>query len=202
MADAPSVCPDMTDSTRLRPRPETILPGRLRLRRQQPGDVDPLYPIYCDPATHLHHPARRLSSIDAAGHTMARWQRHWQDHGSGQWVVCLVDAGDRVIGFGRVTYRCCGGVDKHDPGCRLTPTASGHGYATEFASCVLGCAFLHSGAAEVLALIRLANRGSIRVAGKVGMQRAPELDDQVGDAVRLVFRKTARAVVVHDGRLP
>ncbi|WP_394791888.1 GNAT family N-acetyltransferase [Rhodoferax sp.] len=160
---------------------------RLLLRRVEADDVDTVLAIYGDPATNLYNPAGTYKSSAQAIANLARWRSHWVDHGFGQWAVALPWAPKEVIGFGGLMYRDYGDAVKVNLGYRFSPTAWGHGYATELGRAALQLAFEHLNLPAVHALLRERNTGSVRVVQKLGLLALHQQPDEHGHGLHTVY---------------
>jgi RimJ/RimL family protein N-acetyltransferase len=108
---------------------------RLLLRAPTEADLDAVFAIYADSRTQQFNPFGAMTSREAAGHLLWRWQLHWMRHGFGIWAICRREAPEQVIGFG--------GVQWHEAGralrlhMHLHGDALGQGFGTEAARAVL-----------------------------------------------------------------
>ena len=74
---------------------------RLRLTQPVATDSAGVFAILGDPRTVEHNPSDRLEDRGEAPELVARWVRHWEDHGFGYW--CVRESGsDRIIGYAGV----------------------------------------------------------------------------------------------------
>ncbi len=168
--------------------PSLIQTERLLLRRFADADTARLFEIYGDPNTNLHNPAGPLASLAAAAEKSAKWCAHWQQHGFGQWAIALKDAPDHVLGFGGVSRRNYGEIERLNLGYRFAPAAWGQGYATEMAQQAVRVAFDVLTESSIWALVRRTNAASIRVAEKLGMRAVGEMDDVPGWVPAIMYR--------------
>ena len=60
---------------------------RLRLTRPIATDSTGVFAILGDPRTVEHNPSDRLGDRGEAAELVARWDRHWDEHGFGYWCV-------------------------------------------------------------------------------------------------------------------
>ena len=161
--------------------------SRLRLRRPASDDADILFAIYGDPRTNQTNPAGPFPDLEKAEAVLASWMAHWAEHGFGVWAIVRAEAPDQVIGFGGLSLRLYGEVEKLNLGYRFAVEAWGQGYATELGRAALDHAFKALRRDEVFGLVRPANTASIHVLEKLGMTRVGELDDVPGEAKSFVY---------------
>lgn len=164
------------------------LTSRLVLRTPRDTDLERLFEIYGDSATHQFNPFGPLTDIDQARSLLGKWLEHWDAKGYGQWAVAAREDVQRVIGFGGIDARSYLQVERVNLGYRFAPEAWGQGYATELAEAALRYGLAELQLPEIYAVVRPAHLASIRVLEKIGMRAAGELDDVPGQAPSLVFR--------------
>lgn len=163
---------------------DTILEtGRLYLRYQRAGDVEPLVALWTDPeVTRYLGGPRDRAWLEGVFEEIARDPR---GEPYDLWVVEEKATG-RVVGH-------CGLLDKEVEGAAeieltyvIARDAWGQGYATEMARALCHHAFAALGLRRLISLIEPENAPSARVAEKVGMH----LDREVvrpGGALRRVY---------------
>lgn len=162
--------------------------SRLILRRPDVEDLNSLFAIYGDPATHLFNPAGPLTAINQAESLLEDWLKHWREKGYGQWTISTLDAPTTVIGFGGLDARNYLDVERLNLGYRFAVAAWGKGYATELGRSALAFGFTELMVPQIHAVVRPAHSASIAVLEKIGMQQVGNLDDVPGHAPSLVFR--------------
>lgn len=165
-------------------------PQRLLLRPPVSSDLDALFAIYGDPATHRFNPAGPLIDIDQARTLLDDWRGQWHELGYGQWAVALKAAPQQVIGFGGIGLWQYLGERRVNLGYRFAPSAWGQGLATELGHAALAFGLIERRLQEVFGLVRPDHVASIKVLEKIGMQRFSVLDDVPEQAPSLVFRAT------------
>jgi len=160
---------------------------RLILRPMVAADIDPLLRVFGDP------------KVMAAFHTepfdrgqMEGWVRrnldHQARHGYGLFAVILKATGELIGDCGLELME----PDDVDPTAGAVPGATAHtvaelgydvrsdvwnqGFATEAAAAVRDYAFGTLGLPRLISLIHQGNHASRRVAGKIGMRHARDLD--------------------------
>ncbi|WP_110949612.1 GNAT family N-acetyltransferase [Pseudomonas bohemica] len=171
---------------------------RLILRAPTPDDLDSLFAIYGDPATHQFNPSGPLSRIEQAQSLLQGWLDHWQREGYGQWTITTRERPDQVIGFGGVDARRYLDVLRLNLGYRFGVQAWGQGYATELSQAALAFAFTELQVAEVFAVVRPQHHASIRVLEKAGMHRIDTLSDVPGQTPSLVYRSSRDEAVSQE----
>lgn len=142
------------------------------------GDVDASFVIHSDPATYRFHPGGAIRTRAQAAAQLADWQREWRDLGFGFWAVSLA-AEERVIGFGGLTQRVFRGRPVLNTYYRFAPSAWGHGYATEMARAALELARRLLPEMPMIVRTRPGNVAAQSVAEKLGLRRAPDLEDHM-----------------------
>jgi ribosomal-protein-alanine N-acetyltransferase len=152
--------------------------SRLLLRAVAENDVDASFAIHGDPATYRFHPGGVTRSRAQAAAQLAGWQREWTELGFGFWAVSRA-AEEPVIGFGGLTRRVFRKRPVLNTYYRFAPSAWGHGYATEMAGAALGLAQRLLPDMPVIVRTRPENVAARAVAEKLGLTRAPELDDHM-----------------------
>lgn len=162
--------------------------SRLILRPPRPDDLDSLFAIYGDPATHQFNPSGPLTGIDKAQALLDTWLKHWHDKGYGQWAIATIAAPDEIIGFGGIDARHYLDVERLNLGYRFAVKGWGQGYATELSQAALEFGFAELAVPEIYAVVRPNHSASIKVLEKVGMQCIDTLDDVPGQARSLVYR--------------
>jgi [ribosomal protein S5]-alanine N-acetyltransferase len=153
--------------------PVPIETARLVLRPFTPGDVGPMSRIFGDPEV-----MRFITTIGVLDEVqteikLGEYARVHEERGFGFLAVVRRSDG-RVIGdAGFSLFEPTG-----DPelGYSLARHAWGHGYASEAAAACIAAAFAHLAAVRVVAVVDDDNAASLRVAERIGMQRADTMD--------------------------
>jgi RimJ/RimL family protein N-acetyltransferase len=96
----------------------------------------------------------------------------------GRWAIELTGTGE-LIGGTRLLFLPPGDEDL-ELAWLLTPSAWGHGYATEAGSAVARHAFAFPGVDEVFAVVRTNNDRGVATAKRVGMEWVGETDKYYG----------------------
>ena len=159
---------------------------RLRLTRPTANDSAGVFAILGDPRTVEHNPSDRLEDLDAAAELVARWDRHWAEHGFGYW--CVRESGaDRVIGYVGVKRMVIHGRPVLNLVYRFVPEVWGRGFATEAATAVVSRTVDEMPAETIVARVRPDNLSSQHVALKAGLRRDATMDCQGEDGLDLAF---------------
>ncbi len=159
---------------------------RLRLTRPMATDSVEVFAILGDPRTVEHNPSDLVEDRGAAAELVARWVRHWEEHGFGYW--CVRESGsDRIIGYAGVKRMLIHERPVLNLVYRFVPEVWGQGFATEAASAVVSSALDELPAETIVARVRPGNLSSQHVALKVGLQRDAAMDCQGEDGLDWAF---------------
>ena len=140
---------------------------RLLLREFTPQDADALEAILGDPVAMKYYPAPfdRARIEDWIRRNLTRYA----DCGFGLWAMLLKDSGE-LIGDCGCYVREVEGDYEFETGWHVRRDLWGKEYATEAARHCIEYTFSSLGAKRIIALVRPENRGSCRVAEKIGMK--------------------------------
>ncbi len=143
-----------------------MLTARLRLRRWRDEDLEPLARLNSD-AVFVRYLTGRPATRAESEQQLARFRRHWDEHGFGLWAVDERESGRFVGRIGLQYHR----LWPHDPevGWGLEPDVWGRGYATEGGAAALRCAFETLGCPRVVSIVRADNVRSLRVMERLGL---------------------------------
>lgn len=159
---------------------------RLRLTQPVATDAPGVFAILGDQRTVERNPSDALEDLNEAAGLVARWVRHWDEHGFGYW--CVREPGsDRIIGYAGVKRMPIQERPALNLVYRFVPDAWGRGFATEAASAVLSRAMDEMPTETIVARVRPDNRPSQNVALKVGLQRDATMDCQGEDGLDWIF---------------
>ncbi|HLJ80275.1 MAG TPA: GNAT family N-acetyltransferase [Ktedonobacterales bacterium] len=150
---------------------------RLVLRQPTSDDGAAMFAIHGDPQTNQYNPAGPDPDLATSEEALHEWLRQWDEEGFGYWAVTLPMDG-AVIGFGGVRSIRWRDRDILNLYYRFTPSAWGHGYATETARAAVELAWTHIPALPIVARVRAVNVPSVRTAERAGLLRRPDLDTQ------------------------
>ncbi len=154
-----------------------VATARLVLRRLQPTGGPAMFAVHGDPATYRYSPATPHSDLATSEEMLRACLQGWDTSGFGYWAVTLAQE-EKVIGFGGVEHRVWRDRDVLNLYYRFTPSAWGHGYATELARIAVTLARTHLPIWPVIARTRAENIPSIRTAERAGLLRRPDLDTE------------------------
>jgi ribosomal-protein-alanine N-acetyltransferase len=166
------------------PAPSELPTERLTLRRPVEADVDAIWRIYRDPRAWAHNPGDAIDTRDEAAERFRAWDGHWERNGFGYWTV---ERDGRVVGFCGVKRMELHGQPVLNLFYRLDPEAWGAGIATEAATAVVRWVARNRPGEMLVARVRPGNAGSLGVASKIGLRRAPQLDADGEDGLDWVF---------------
>jgi RimJ/RimL family protein N-acetyltransferase len=142
--------------------------ARLRLRQWRDGDLELLVRLNRDPRVvrYLTPGGRPLSRAETEAQ-LARFRRHWDEHGFGLWAAEERASGRLVGRIGLAYHRLW--PTEPEVGWKLDPDVWGRGYATEGGAASLRHAFETLGAARVVSIVHPENAASIRVMERLGL---------------------------------
>lgn len=160
--------------------------ARLELTRPTDSDSEGVFAILGDLRTVEHNPSERLAGRGDAAELVARWLRHWEEHGFGYW--CVRESGsDRMIGYAGVKRMLVHGRPVLNLVYRFVPDVWGRGFATEAAVAIVSRALEELPAETIVARVRPDNLSSQNVARKAGLQRDAAMDCQGEDGQDWAF---------------
>jgi RimJ/RimL family protein N-acetyltransferase len=142
----------------------TLETERLILRMWRAEDFEEYAAICSDPEVMRYLGGKPYSRLEAWRH-MAFLIGHWQLLGYGHWAVEEKETG-RLIG--RMGFLNPEGWPGFEVGWTLSRECWGRGYATEGARRMIDYAFTEMNREHVISLIHPQNKGSIKVAEKMG----------------------------------
>ncbi len=148
--------------------------SRLLLRGWRESDREPFAVMRADPVVMEHYP--RLADRAAADAMVDAMRASWRDRGYGLWAVEQVGGAPFVgyVGLAAVTFEASF-APAVEVGWSLTPSAWGHGYATEAAVAALGFGFDRDrGLDSIVSLTAVRNVRSARVMERLGMRPDPD----------------------------
>jgi RimJ/RimL family protein N-acetyltransferase len=155
---------------------------RLLLRRWRESDEAPMAAINRDPevARFLNRPVDEAAVEGFLGLMTG----HWEKYGFGPWVVesAEPETAGRFLGFAGLAHvppflAAAGPLP--ELGWRLERASWGRGLATEAAIAARDDAFARHGLEKLMSIIHPGNVRSHRVAAKIGMHRAREIENPV-----------------------
>jgi RimJ/RimL family protein N-acetyltransferase len=155
---------------------EELETPRLRLRRWRPEDLDTLARWQNDPELMRHMGKPSFSRDESEAH-LARFERHWAEHGFGLWAAEEKETGALIGRIGLAYHR----EWPHDPevGWLIDRPWQGRGLATEAGAACIDYAFGELDFARVVSICTAENTPSRRVMEKLGFTPWREVDDSV-----------------------
>jgi [ribosomal protein S5]-alanine N-acetyltransferase len=169
-----------------RPTAPELTTERLSMRRPVIADLDAIFAITADPRTTLHNPSDAIVTRRDARELYRRWNEQWDRYNFGYWVVRR-HHNDLTLGFCGLKVMPFKAGWALNLFYRLTPSAWGHGIASEAATAAVDWAERNAPAWIVIARVRPTNFASQRVALTAGLIRAPHLDGDGFDGVDWVY---------------
>lgn len=150
----------------------TLTTPRLHLRPHILSDFPSSAALWADPVVTQYIGGRPFSREESWARFL-RYAGHWLVLGFGYWVIEERETGRFLGEIGFADYRrdiepAIDGIP--ELGWALTPSAHGHGYATEAAQAALAWAQTNLEARRTACLIHPGNAPSLRVAQKCGFQ--------------------------------
>lgn len=157
---------------------------RLLLRHQEPGDLDALYALYCDPEITRHIPDAPRSYDEA------RRELEWHQHGHkhrpelGLWATIHKPSGTFIGRSGLLPWNI-DGREEVEVAFLIAKPFWGQGLGSEAAQGIARYGFERLGLQRLICLIEPGNEASIRIARKLGMEFEREFVDAYG--VSLIY---------------
>ena len=147
--------------------------ARLRMRAFRVDDLDAYAAMCADPEVMRFLGTGVTLDRSESWRSMAGFLGHWALRGYGMWALEEKQTGTLV---GRSGFLNPEGWPGFELGWTLGRPSWGKGFATEAARRALDYAFEDLGRKRVISLIRPANTPSMRVAERLGMVRAGEVE--------------------------
>lgn len=161
--------------------------SRLYLRPVITSDADDLFRIYGDPATNTFNPAGPYPGIDYARDVLARWLKHWEDYGFGNWAITLKNNLERIIGFGGLSILSYADTATNNLGYRFSTESWRKGLATEFANYVVSYGFGELKLPEISAVVRADHLASQKVLKNAGLRYVRDIYDVKNAPASMLF---------------
>lgn len=146
---------------------------RLYLRRLVPADEAAVVALESDPRTCLHEP---LPTPDEARDRFAGFLAQWAGDGVGYWAV---EVRGVLVGTAGLRFMVWRKRDCWNLGYRMSPDVWGRGYAVEAATEAVQWSFGHVPRLPVVARTHPDNAVAQAVALGAGLDRRPDLDDDL-----------------------
>ena len=149
---------------------------RLLLRRIEPRDHEAIHRLNADPdfTRHLAGVQTREQSEAA----IARWERHWAEHGFGIFAVEWRETGELIGRVGVQYHRVW--PDDPEVGWALDPAFWGRGLATEAGAACVSWGFGELGYERLVSITTEANVASRNVMRKLGFTKHAEVPSEWG----------------------
>ena len=167
-----------------------IITSRLHLRPVINSDGNDLFRIYGDPATNTFNPAGPYPDIDYAHDVLARWLKHWEDYGFGNWAISLKDNPERIIGFCGLNIRSYADITINNLGYRFSTESWGKGLATEFANYAVSYGFNELKLTDISATVRANHLASQKVLKNAGLSYVRDIHDDKNLPASMQFTLT------------
>jgi [ribosomal protein S5]-alanine N-acetyltransferase len=144
----------------------TLTTAQLTLRPMVAGDAATLHRIYQSEGVLQYFPIPAPPPLEKMERFVAFQQRHWEQHGYGNWGV--LPAGEQeIVGWAGLQF--LPELDETEVGFLLDRPFWGRGYATQAALAALQFGFERCGLEHIIALVHPDNAASQRVIAKCGM---------------------------------
>jgi RimJ/RimL family protein N-acetyltransferase len=165
---------------------------RLVLRQFRDDDLDAMAAIWADPEVMQHIGEGQTRDRAASEALLARFQRHWDEHGFGLWAVVPPGA-DEPVGWAGLSVPAFlpSVMPAVEVGWLLARSQWGKGYATEAATAAAAYGFDELGLDRLISLVYLENTGSAAVAERLGMTRHEQVVHPVTGRTIQVWEKLA-----------
>lgn len=140
---------------------------RLRLRRWRSEDLDTLARWHVDPEL-MRHMGRLAFTREEMRADIARYERHWAEHGFGLWAAEDKESGELIGRVGLAYHR----IWPQDPevGWLIDTPWQGQGLATEAGAACLRYGFGELGFGRIVSICTADNTASRRVMEKLGFR--------------------------------
>lgn len=156
---------------------------RLLLREITPEDAEIAYRLNLDPEVIRYTGDGPFASTEDARDFLQKYD-HYRKYGFGRWAVIRKSDGE-FLGWCGLKYSA--DTDEYDIGFRFFKKYWGQGYATEAAKACLEKGFKELGMKVIIGRAMKANRASIRVLEKIGLQYYR--DGDCGEEDGVIYRK-------------
>ncbi len=169
-------------------RTTPIETARLRLRPYRESDLDALHHLWTDPDVRRYLWDGEVIARPVAAQALRASIACTAQHGFGHWAVCPA-GDDALIGF--CGFRFLDETPEIELLYGLAPAYWGRGLATEAARAMLRFGFEALGFARVVAITDFANRASVAVMQRLGMQFETRFQHHGLDSVRYAMVREA-----------
>ncbi len=152
---------------------------RLWLRHQEPGDLEALYALYCDPEVRRYFPEGTLTYDETREELAWFLNGHPERPELGLWAT-IHRPDNRFIGRCGLLPWTIDGRPEVEIAFLLDRACWGQGLGTEVALALRDYARTQLGLSRLICLITPGNQASIRVATRIGMVLEQEGQDEKG----------------------
>jgi [ribosomal protein S5]-alanine N-acetyltransferase len=167
---------------------ERVVTPRLVCERLRPDHGAEVIRLVTDPRVAAWiEPDGRPAAKHEVDEWLIRKDRHWEQHGFGQWFLRDRTSGE-MAGRGGLQHTHVGGRDEVEVGYAIVPERWGQGLATEMTQAALEVAFGALGLDDVVAFTLPTNVASRRVIEKSGF--AFERDIEHEGLPHVLYRRT------------
>jgi ribosomal-protein-alanine N-acetyltransferase len=149
--------------------PSSVNTARLVLRPLERTDAPTLHRIYQMEGVLTYFPSTTPPPLEKLEDFISGQEKHWQEHGYGNWGMTLPAPGGESELIGWVGLQFVPELDETEVGYLLSPLHWGKGYATEAANASLQFGFEHFAFDHIIALVHPGNLASRNVLQKCGM---------------------------------
>jgi RimJ/RimL family protein N-acetyltransferase len=151
----------------------TLRTKRLALLRPAPADLDDVLRLLSDPRNLPAGAPEALAWREEAEGLLQRWDRHWEQHAAGCYIVRLRGR-DRTAGLAGVSRIRWHGRPVLQLCCLLDHRARGQGYGREAAAVVVAQANEYFELPPLLARVRPREAAALRMVQALGFTAVPE----------------------------
>jgi len=166
----------------------TVQTERLLLRPPEPEDIDAMAAIWADPEVMRHIGEGQTRDRAGSEALLGRFQRHWEEHGFGLWVIVPLGE-EKPVGWAGLSIPSFlpAVLPAVEVGWLLARPAWGRGYATEGALAARDWGFGELALDRLISLIYTENTASAAVARRLGMEPCEEQAHPVTGRIIEVF---------------
>ena len=161
--------PPFSTAEKFMSSPIKIETQRLVLREFQAEDLSQLAPIMADPIGMKFSRSGNVLSIAETQVKIHGFIASYQKYGFGKWALISKEY-NQLIGYCGIAVESIDGQDEKEIGYRLDSRFWGQGLATEAARATAQYGFKQFKFPYILGLVEHANKASIRILEKLGMQ--------------------------------
>jgi RimJ/RimL family protein N-acetyltransferase len=168
--------------------------ARLRLRRWRPEDLDIAAAWNANPIL-MEHMGKPSFTREETEDLLARFEKHWAEHGFGVWAAEERETGSLVGRVGISYHRSW--PDDPEIGWLIDVPWQGQGLATEAGAACVDYALGELGFERVVSICTAENAASRRVMEKLGFSPWRQVDEDVF-GLRLIVHSRTRQTLLDD----